>query len=153
MPARLVDAGFRVIRHDNRDIGLSQHFDHLGVPNLVWASLQHRLGLSPKAPFALSDMAADAWACSTVAEDRRRARSNGVTAPGGMFFQRVENAAGASASRRASAARLNWPGDKARAAGAAVPPGPSHAHDDYIDPTVIGTPTILARRPARSAPW
>ncbi|MCB2029830.1 MAG: alpha/beta hydrolase, partial [Rhodoferax sp.] len=29
----LVDAGYRVIRFDNRDIGLSQHFDHLGTPN------------------------------------------------------------------------------------------------------------------------
>ena len=37
MVRALTDAGYRVIRHDNRDIGLSQHFDHLGVPNLLWA--------------------------------------------------------------------------------------------------------------------
>ena len=36
----LVAQGFRVIRHDNRDVGLSQGFDHLGVPNVV-------LGLAP----------------------------------------------------------------------------------------------------------
>ena len=35
----LLDAGFRVIRLDNRDIGLSQKFDHLGKPNLVWTSI------------------------------------------------------------------------------------------------------------------
>ena len=57
----LVDAGYRVIRHDNRDIGLSQHFDHLGVPNLVWTSLRHRLGLPiHNLPYSLQDMAADA---------------------------------------------------------------------------------------------
>jgi len=32
----LVAAGYRVIRFDNRDIGLSQHFDELGLPNLLW---------------------------------------------------------------------------------------------------------------------
>jgi pimeloyl-ACP methyl ester carboxylesterase len=31
----LVDAGFRVVRHDNRDIGLSQGFDEAGTGNLV----------------------------------------------------------------------------------------------------------------------
>ena len=41
----LSDAGWRVIRFDNRDIGLSQHFDHLGVPNLLWESVKHRAGL------------------------------------------------------------------------------------------------------------
>ena len=57
----LVDAGYRVVRHDNRDIGLSQHFDHLGVPNLLWTSLRHRLGLPiHNLPYSLQDMAADA---------------------------------------------------------------------------------------------
>ena len=34
-------AGFRVIRFDNRDVGLSQRFDSLGVPNLAAAALRH----------------------------------------------------------------------------------------------------------------
>ena len=55
----LVDAGYRVIRHDNRDIGLSQHFDHMGVPNLIWATLRFKLGLSVASPYSLKDMAAD----------------------------------------------------------------------------------------------
>ena len=41
----LVDAGFRVVRHDNRDIGLSQGFDEAGAGNLVWQSVRHRIGL------------------------------------------------------------------------------------------------------------
>lgn len=56
----LVEAGYRVIRFDNRDIGLSQHFDHLRPPNLVWATLKLKLGLSLTPPYSLTDMAADA---------------------------------------------------------------------------------------------
>ena len=29
----LISVGFMTIRPDNRDVGLSQKFDHLGVPN------------------------------------------------------------------------------------------------------------------------
>lgn len=56
----LVARGFRVIRIDNRDAGLSQSFDELGVPNLVWAGLRHALHWPVHAPYKLADMAADA---------------------------------------------------------------------------------------------
>ena len=56
----LVARGFRVIRLDNRDAGLSQGFDHLGVPNLALAALQHTLHLGVRAPYRVADMAADA---------------------------------------------------------------------------------------------
>jgi pimeloyl-ACP methyl ester carboxylesterase len=56
----LVARGFRVIRFDNRDIGLSQHFDHLGVPNLAWAGMRYALHLKLHPPYSLRDMAADA---------------------------------------------------------------------------------------------
>jgi pimeloyl-ACP methyl ester carboxylesterase len=56
----LVQAGHRVITFDNRDIGLSQHFDHLGTPNLVWAALKKKLGLNLQSPYSLPDMARDA---------------------------------------------------------------------------------------------
>jgi pimeloyl-ACP methyl ester carboxylesterase len=56
---RLVDAGFRVIRFDNRDIGLSQDFDHLGVPNLAFEAMRHAIGLPVRAPYTLADMADD----------------------------------------------------------------------------------------------
>jgi pimeloyl-ACP methyl ester carboxylesterase len=56
----LVLRGFRVIRIDNRDIGLSQHFDHLGVPSLPWAAMRYAMRLPVHAPYTLADMASDA---------------------------------------------------------------------------------------------
>ena len=56
----LVQRGFRVIRHDNRDVGLSQGFDRLGTPNLMVVALRHRLRLRVRAPYQIADMAADA---------------------------------------------------------------------------------------------
>jgi pimeloyl-ACP methyl ester carboxylesterase len=56
----LVARGFRVIRLDNRDAGLSQGFDHLGTPNLALASLRYALRLPVRAPYSIADMAADA---------------------------------------------------------------------------------------------
>jgi pimeloyl-ACP methyl ester carboxylesterase len=57
--ALLVARGFRVIRFDNRDIGLSQSFDRFGVPNLALDSLRHAGGFRVKSPYTLADMAAD----------------------------------------------------------------------------------------------
>ncbi|MEO6280246.1 alpha/beta fold hydrolase [Roseateles sp.] len=56
----LVAHGFRVIRFDNRDVGLSQPFDGLGVPSLPLAALLHTLHLPVKAPYQLADLARDA---------------------------------------------------------------------------------------------
>jgi pimeloyl-ACP methyl ester carboxylesterase len=56
----LVQRGFRVIRHDNRDVGLSQGFDRHGVPNVMVEALRHRFRLRVRAPYQVADMAADA---------------------------------------------------------------------------------------------
>ena len=56
---QLVDAGFRVVRHDNRDIGLSQGFDALGTGNIVWQTIRQRLGLKVQSAYTLQDMAND----------------------------------------------------------------------------------------------
>ncbi len=62
-PDELVQAllarGLRVIRIDNRDIGLSQGFDHLGVPNIGWAALRYLLRLPISSPYSLRNMAED----------------------------------------------------------------------------------------------
>ena len=62
-PIELVEAlsghGFRVIRYDNRDIGLSQKFDGAKAPGMVRHILMKRFGFSPRVPYTLSDMADD----------------------------------------------------------------------------------------------
>jgi pimeloyl-ACP methyl ester carboxylesterase len=52
----LADEGFRVVRFDNRDIGLSTYLDELAVPDL--AALVG--GDAAQAPYGLADMADDA---------------------------------------------------------------------------------------------
>ena len=53
----LVGHGFRVIRFDNRDIGLSTWFDEAGAPDLAAVVTT---GAFPSAPYSVADMAADA---------------------------------------------------------------------------------------------
>ena len=55
----LLVRGFRVIRFDNRDAGLSQGFDDLGAPPLAWAALRYTLHLPVATPYTLAEMAAD----------------------------------------------------------------------------------------------
>src|SRR3546814_15229398 len=48
-PDEFVDAlnarGFRTIRYDNRDVGLSTRFAAAGVPNLTWMFVKAAIGL------------------------------------------------------------------------------------------------------------
>lgn len=55
----LADAGLRVIRFDNRDVGLSQKWDGI-KPDVAAAHAAIAAGRKPDLPYTLSDMAADA---------------------------------------------------------------------------------------------
>jgi pimeloyl-ACP methyl ester carboxylesterase len=52
--------GYRVIRFDNRDVGLSTHFDNAPVPNLASVAEVIARGDQPDVPYTLHDMADDA---------------------------------------------------------------------------------------------
>ncbi len=56
----LVQRGFRVLRFDNRDIGLSTKFDHVGPVDVAGAFAKAMSGQPVDAPYTLDDMAADA---------------------------------------------------------------------------------------------
>ena len=87
----LITAGYRVVQFDNRDVGLSQKFGHLGSPNLLWQGLKYKLGLSIQPPYSLHDMALDALGVlDALSIDK--AHVVGVSM-GGMVAQRVALAA------------------------------------------------------------
>ncbi|MBV1687308.1 alpha/beta hydrolase [Novosphingobium sp. G106] len=56
---RFERAGFRTLRFDNRDVGLSSHLNHLGIPDIAAIVAARAAGGEPELPYSLSDMAAD----------------------------------------------------------------------------------------------
>jgi pimeloyl-ACP methyl ester carboxylesterase len=83
----LVDAGYRVVRHDNRDIGLSQGFDEAGTGSLLWEALRQRVGLRERSPYTVQDMANDSLG---VLDALGIARAHIIGASmGGMIAQRL----------------------------------------------------------------
>lgn len=55
----LAGRGYRVIRFDNRDVGLSTSFSHHGIPKLEEIGLAISQGNRPLVPYTLFDMVAD----------------------------------------------------------------------------------------------
>ena len=83
----LVQRGHKVIRLDNRDAGLSQGFDHLGMPKVAWAALRYALRLPVKSTYTIADMARDTVA---VLDALKIERAHIVGASmGGMVAQHI----------------------------------------------------------------
>jgi pimeloyl-ACP methyl ester carboxylesterase len=105
---KLAAAGFRVLRFDNRDIGLSTHFDERGVPNMAWQFVKARIGLRVRGAYDLNDMAADAVSLMDALEIKQ-AHVVGVSM-GGMIAQQV--AAKHSARVRSLVSIMSTSGDR-----------------------------------------
>ena len=57
--AAMAARGLRVIRYDNRDVGLSEKLDHLGQPDVMDLMAKLAAGEKVEAPYTLHDMADD----------------------------------------------------------------------------------------------
>ena len=149
---QLVQRGFRVIRFDNRDAGLSQRYDHLGTPNVLWQGFKHWLQLPVQSPYGLADMAADA---AGVLDALGIASAHVCGASmGGMIAQRlaVDHAPrvrSLTLMMTGSGARhLPGPSQAARSALLARPSAPTHdlVLDHYVHLfRVIGSPGYPAQ--------
>lgn len=85
--AALVAHGFRTIRFDNRDVGLSTKFDAAGLPNLPAIGAAMMMGRTPDTAYTLEHMAGDAVAVLDAA-GVDRAHVVGASM-GGMIAQLV----------------------------------------------------------------
>jgi pimeloyl-ACP methyl ester carboxylesterase len=123
----LAAKGFRVVRFDNRDIGLSTHLDHLGFPDIGRQAIRYFLHLPLKSPYFIADMARDTLGFMD-AMGLQRAHVMGASM-GGMIAQDLAALApervASLVSVMSTTGSRKLPGPKARALQAMLlPPAP-----------------------------
>ncbi|MCK9516242.1 MAG: alpha/beta hydrolase [Ottowia sp.] len=132
--AALADAGYRVIRHDNRDAGLSQYFDGVRSPGLFSSWLRLQVGLPLRPPYTLADMAGDVRALLD-ALDVAQAHVVGASM-GGMIAQRLALAAPervrSLTSLMSSSGARGLPGPTRRVMRVMMARPPAHAGDAAV---------------------
>lgn len=67
----LCEQGFRVIRYDNRDAGLTTWVQAPEAPNLTYEVLRYKFGFVVASPYSLTDMAGDALGLMDALNIRR----------------------------------------------------------------------------------
>lgn len=144
---KLVARGYRVIRFDNRDVGLSSKLDDAQVPVLGAIVAARMTGLRPSTPYSLDDMAADAIGLLDALHIRQ-AHVAGVSM-GGMiaqqmaaeYPQRVSSLSSIMSTTGNPA--LPHPSVAAAAALMSRPPDPAHDLEGYLAHS-INTQRVLA---------
>ena len=132
----LAAAGFRVLRYDSRDIGLSTHMTEAGMPDLAAVMAARKAGREPDLAYTLADLADDA-AGLLAALDITAAHVVGVSL-GGMVAQQLAIAhpqrvlSMVSIMSHNGNPELPGPNPDALAKLSAVAPDPSVDHAAYL---------------------
>jgi pimeloyl-ACP methyl ester carboxylesterase len=131
----LAKKGFRVIRFDNRDVGLSSHLASAGVPKIPELMAKLIAGQKLEVPYSLKDLAADA-AGLLDALGIARAHIVGMSM-GGMIAQLVAINFPAKTkslvSLMSSSGRRGLPPPKPEAAAAMAPPAGPLDHEGRVN--------------------
>jgi pimeloyl-ACP methyl ester carboxylesterase len=130
----LARKGYRVIRFDNRDIGLSTHLAHLPAPNAPEVMARRMSGQAVEVPYTLDDMADDAVAL-LKALGIAKAHIVGASM-GGMIAQLVAinhpEATRSLVSVMSTTGRPDLPPARPEAMAALVTPPASDSREDRI---------------------
>jgi pimeloyl-ACP methyl ester carboxylesterase len=130
----LLDAGYRVVRFDNRDAGLSTHLPALGKPNMFWTALQLKMGMAANSPYTLGDMTADTIGVLDALHIQR-AHVLGMSM-GGMIAQRMALAVPARVlsltSMLSSSGAQNLPGPQGKVLRAMMASPRGNSDDDFV---------------------